>query len=101
MQLTEEGYIVGTVAYMSPEQLRGETVDTRTDLFSLGVTLYECAAAGRPPFTAQQHDRDLFKVLQVEPREPSELNPGIPQGLEQRHPQGDGEGCRRPLPKCG
>lgn len=80
-QLTEEGSIVGTVAYMSPEQLKGQAVDTRTDLFSLGVMLYECAA-GRPPFTGTSKIEISSKVLQVEPRKPSELNPGIPWGLE-------------------
>lgn len=80
-QLTEEGSIVGTVAYMSPEQLKGQPVDTRTDLFSLGVMLYECAA-GRPPFTGTSKIEISSKVLQVEPRKPSELNPGIPWGLE-------------------
>src|SRR5256714_9409018 len=80
-QLTEEGSIVGTVAYMSPEQLKGQPVDTRTDLFSLGVMLYECAA-GSPPFTGTSKIEISSKVLQVEPRKPSELNPGIPWGLE-------------------
>jgi tetratricopeptide (TPR) repeat protein/tRNA A-37 threonylcarbamoyl transferase component Bud32 len=80
-QLTEEGYIVGTITYMSPEQLKGLAVDTRSDLFSLGVMLYECAA-GKPPFTGSSKIEISSKVLQVEPRKPSELNPGIPQGLE-------------------
>src|SRR5438552_13098989 len=80
-QLTEEGYIVGTVAYMSPEQLKGQPIDARSDLFSLGVMLYECAA-GKPPFTGGSKIEISAKVLQVEPRKPSELNPGIPRGLE-------------------
>ena len=80
-QLTEEGYIVGTVAYMSPEQLTGQQIDGRSDVFSLGVTLYECAT-GRPPFTGNSKIEISSKVLQVEPRKPSELNPGIPWGLE-------------------
>jgi len=80
-QLTEEGYIVGTVAYMSPEQLRGVPVDTRSDIFSLGVLLYECAA-GSPPFTGNSKIEISSKVLQVEPRKPSELNPLIPILLE-------------------
>src|SRR5437660_7033396 len=80
-QLTDEGYIVGTVDYMSPEQLKGQPVDARSDLFSLGVMLYECAA-GRPPFTGNSKIEISSNVLQSEPRKPSELNPGIPQGLE-------------------
>src|SRR5947207_1862041 len=80
-QLTEEGYIVGTISYMSPEQLKGQAVDARSDLFSLGVMLYECAA-GKPPFTGSSKIEISSKVLQVEPRKPSELNPGVPPGLE-------------------
>jgi serine/threonine protein kinase/Flp pilus assembly protein TadD len=80
-QLTEEGYIVGTVAYMSPEQLKGQPIDTRSDLFSFGVMLYECAA-GKPPFTGGSKIEISSKVLQVDPRRPSEVNPGIPKGLE-------------------
>jgi serine/threonine protein kinase/Tfp pilus assembly protein PilF len=80
-QLTEEGYIVGTVAYMSPEQLKGQPIDTRSDLFSLGVTLYECAT-GKPPFTGNSKIEISSKVLQVDPRKPTQVNPGIPPMLE-------------------
>jgi serine/threonine protein kinase/tetratricopeptide (TPR) repeat protein len=80
-QLTEEGHIVGTVAYMSPEQLKGLAVDSRSDIFSLGVLLYECAA-GAPPFAGNSKVEISSKVLQVDPRKPSELNPRIPPLLE-------------------
>jgi serine/threonine protein kinase/Tfp pilus assembly protein PilF len=81
-QLTGEGYIVGTVAYMSPEQLKAMPIDARSDLFSLGATLYECAT-GKPAFTGNSKIEISSKVLQVEPRKPSHLNPGIPRRLEQ------------------
>lgn len=81
-QLTGEGYIIGTVAYMSPEQLKAMPIDARSDLFSLGATLYECAT-GKPAFTGNSKIEISSKVLQVEPRKPSHLNPGIPRGLEQ------------------
>ena len=81
-QLTGEGYIVGTVAYMSPEQLKAMPIDARSDLFSLGATLYECAT-GKAAFTGNSKIEISSKVLQVEPRKPSHLNPGIPRGLEQ------------------
>ncbi len=80
-QLTEEGYIVGTVAYMSPEQLKGMEIDGRSDLFSLGVTLYECAT-GKPAFTGNSKIEISSKVLQVDPRKPSQINPSVPRGLE-------------------
>jgi len=80
-QLTQEGYIVGTVAYMSPEQLKGLPVDSRSDIFSLGVLLYECAA-GKPPFAGNSKIEISAKVLQVDPRKPSEINPQIPPPLE-------------------
>src|SRR5262249_3639712 len=80
-QLTEEGSIVGTVAYMSPEQLKGQPVDKRSDIFSLGVLLYECAAGARP-FTADSKGQISSRVLQVDPPKPSDLNPRIPQLFE-------------------
>jgi len=80
-QLTEEGHIVGTVAYMSPEQLKGHVIDARSDLFSLGVTLYECAT-GVPAFAGNSKFEISSKVLQIEPEKPSLIKPGIPLGLE-------------------
>jgi serine/threonine protein kinase/tetratricopeptide (TPR) repeat protein len=80
-RLTEDGQIVGTVGYMSPEQLRGYEIDARSDLFSLGVTLYECAT-GTTAFTGNSAIEISSQILHVEPPRPSELKPGVPPGLE-------------------
>ena len=80
-RLTEEGQIVGTVGYMSPEQLRGYEIDARSDLFSLGVTLYECAT-GAPAFTGNSAIEISSQILHIEPRKPTEVKPGIPPELE-------------------
>lgn len=79
--LTEEGQIVGTVGYMSPEQLRGYEMDARSDLFSLGVTLYECAT-GSPAFTGNSAIEISSQILHVEPPRPSQVKPSISPGLE-------------------
>ena len=81
-QLTDQGQILGTVGYMSPEQLRGGSIDARSDLFSLGVTLYE-SATGKPAFSGNSKIEISAQVLHVEPPRPSQLSPGIPTGLEE------------------
>jgi serine/threonine protein kinase/Tfp pilus assembly protein PilF len=64
--LTQAGTVMGTVAYMSPEQARGNTVDARTDLFSLGVMLYELLAR-RQPFTGETINHVIVAILEKEP----------------------------------
>ena len=81
-QLTEQGQIMGTVGYMSPEQLRGGNIDARSDVFSLGVTLYE-SATGKPAFSGNSKIEISAQVLHVEPPKPSQISPGIPPGLEE------------------
>jgi serine/threonine protein kinase len=76
-QLTGEGKIVGTVAYMSPEQAEGRPVDHRTDIFSLGVVLYEMAT-GQKPFQGETSLSVLSSVLKDQPRPATELNPSLP-----------------------
>ena len=81
VDLTRPGTRWGTVSYMSPEQIRGEAVDARTDLWSLGVVLYE-ALTGRHPFKADHDQARIYAILNTEPDPVSRLRPGIPQELE-------------------
>ena len=75
--LTRSGVIAGTPQYMSPEQARGEAIDHRTDLFSLGSVLYEMST-GRAPFRAETPYGVLRRICETEARAVREINPSVP-----------------------
>ena len=91
--LTVEGVVVGTPQYMAPEQLLGEPVDGRTDLYATGAVLFECVT-GRPVFEAKGLAGMLGQHLKDTPPDPSSLNPEVPAAFSRiilralaRHPE--------------
>ncbi len=79
---TQDGEILGTPAYMSPEQVKGQSVDGRSDLFSLGIILYELGTGTRP-FGGQNLAAVFNSIAQKKPLDPVKINPGIPKSLSQ------------------
>jgi len=75
--ITGEGRVMGTAAYMSPEQARGDIVDARSDIFSLGITLYEMVAR-RHPFAGRTGVETVDALLHNDPKPVAELTPGMP-----------------------
>ena len=80
--LTETGMALGTVAYMSPEQVSGEKLDGRSDLFSFGIVLYEMATA-KQAFSGATAGVIFNQILEREPVRPSQVNPEVPPKLEE------------------
>ncbi len=81
-QMTEAGSILGTAQYLAPEQAKGEPVDERTDLYSVGVVLYEMLTGGLP-FRGDSAVTVALKHVNEQPPEPAELVPGTPYSLNQ------------------
>ncbi|MFM7068493.1 MAG: PASTA domain-containing protein, partial [Actinomycetes bacterium] len=79
--LTQAGSVMGTATYFSPEQAQGLPVDQRSDLYSLGVVLFEMVT-GRTPFTGETPLAIAYKHVQDQPPSPSTIVPAIPSGLE-------------------
>ena len=79
--LTKQGFVIGTLHSMSPEQARGEELDQRSDLFSLGILLYQMIT-GREPFRGNDPGATLRRIVQEPPPDPRSLRPDLPAGVE-------------------
>ena len=79
-KLTNTGAVMGTPQYMSPEQARGRVVDARTDLYAMGVVMYE-ALTGRPPFAAENYNAILFAILEDTPVALASIRPDLDPAL--------------------
>ena len=94
--LTQTGITLGTASYLAPEQIRGEAVDARTDIFSLGVLAYEFLTYARP-FTGDHISTVLYKIMNESPPSPADVDPSLPPDLVAHRRDGAPEGPREPL----
>jgi serine/threonine protein kinase len=80
-EFTKTGQFLGSVAYAAPEQIRGEPVDARTDVYSLGCVLYECLT-GEPPFSREAEVGTLYAHLNDPPPKPTGVRPDLPRAID-------------------
>jgi len=92
--LTVEGSLLGTLPYMSPEQVEGQDADARSDIFAFGVVLYELISGTRP-FTGKTQANLVASILKEEPRPMFEIEPRTPHGLAACPPRPAAPVCRR------
>ncbi|GAD85183.1 Stk1 family PASTA domain-containing Ser/Thr kinase [Nocardia asteroides] len=79
--MTQTAAVIGTAQYLSPEQARGETVDARSDVYSVGCVLFEILT-GQPPFTGDSPVAVAYQHVKEDPPLPSSINPGVPRELD-------------------
>ncbi|WP_420881938.1 Stk1 family PASTA domain-containing Ser/Thr kinase [Rhodococcus sp. (in: high G+C Gram-positive bacteria)] len=79
--MTQTAAVIGTAQYLSPEQARGEQVDARSDVYSLGCVLYE-VLTGEPPFKGDSPVAVAYQHVREDPRQPSQVNPAVPLALD-------------------
>jgi len=78
---TEAGKIIGTPLYMSPEQVKSKSIDGRSDIFALGIVLYQLLT-WQHPFSGENNNSVMYQIVNEEPQKPSSLNPEIPDTLD-------------------
>ena len=101
LELTEQGTVLGTIPYMAPEQVEGRDADARTDIFALGVILYEMSA-GRPPFEGRSRASLMAAILTHDPQPLSSLRRRRSRQPRSHRQEVPGEGSERPLAeRCG
>ena len=81
LTITDPGTFVGTLAYLAPEQIKGQKGDEASDLYAAGVILYQMMT-GENPFSGETHSESIDKTLRLSPRRLSKLDPGIPIGID-------------------
>ena len=95
--MTQTAAVIGTAQYLSPEQARGEEVDARSDVYSLGCVLFELVT-GAPPFTGDSPVAVAYQHVREDPQLPSSINPDDPARARRDRAQGDEQEPGQPLP---